>query len=58
MTGRRPDPADARQVRTVDELIDFVLREIEKVKAGVPEGPAQASGAEAGGARTREDETK
>jgi acyl carrier protein len=38
LTGRRPDPADARKVRTVDELIDFVLAEIEKTKAGVPEG--------------------
>lgn len=42
VTGRRPDPADARKVRTVDELIDFVLAEIEKVKAGVPEGPTAA----------------
>jgi acyl carrier protein len=41
ITGRRPDPADARQVRTVDELIDFVLREIDKVKQGVPEGPTE-----------------
>jgi acyl carrier protein len=41
LTGRRPDPADARKVRTVDELIDFVVSEIEKVKAGVPDGPAQ-----------------
>lgn len=41
MTGRRPDPADARKVRTVDELIDFVLAEIEKTKAGVPEGPTE-----------------
>jgi acyl carrier protein len=41
LTGRRPDPADARKVRTVDELIDFVLVEIEKARAGVPEGPAQ-----------------
>lgn len=50
MTGRRPDPADARKVRTVDELIDFVLEEIEKAKAGVPEGPteAPASGAASG----------
>ena len=37
VTGRRPDPADARKVRTVDELIDFCLAEIEKAKAGVPE---------------------
>lgn len=37
MTGRRPDPADARKVRTVDELIDFVLAEIEKTNSGVPE---------------------
>jgi acyl carrier protein len=39
MTGRRPDPADARKVRTVDELIDFVFAEIDKTNAGVPEGP-------------------
>jgi acyl carrier protein len=41
LTGRRPDPADARKVRTVGELIDFVLAEIEKTRAGVPEGPTQ-----------------
>ena len=41
VTGRRPDPADARQVRTVDELIDFVVREIDKVQQGVPEGPTE-----------------
>ena len=39
LTGRRPDPADARQVRTVNELIDFVYAEIEKTKNGVAEGP-------------------
>lgn len=37
LTGRRPDPADARKVRTVDELIDFVLAEIQKTNSGVPE---------------------
>lgn len=41
ITGRRPDPAEARKVRTVDQLIDFVLAEIEKARAGVPEGPEQ-----------------
>lgn len=41
MTGRRPDPADARNVRTVDELIDFVLAEIDKTNNGVPEGPSR-----------------
>ncbi|MBX7191833.1 MAG: hypothetical protein K1X94_07235 [Sandaracinaceae bacterium] len=40
MTGRRPDPAEARNVRTVSELIDFVFAEIGKTNAGVPEGPA------------------
>ena len=39
LTGRRPDPADARKVRTVDELIDFVFAEIDKTNAGVPDGP-------------------
>lgn len=42
MTGRRPDPADARKVRTVDELITFVLEEIEKARAGVPEVTEEA----------------
>lgn len=37
LTGRRPDPADARKVRTVDELIGFVIEEIERANAGVPE---------------------
>jgi acyl carrier protein len=37
LTGRRPDPADARKVRTVDELIDFVFAEIDKTNTGVPE---------------------
>lgn len=41
ITGRRPDPADARNVRTVDELITFVLAEIDKTNAGVPEGPSR-----------------
>ena len=40
LTGRRPDPADARKVRTVDELIDFVFAEIDKTNAGVPEPSA------------------
>ncbi len=47
LTGRRPDPADARKVRTVDELIDFVFAEIDKTNAGVPEPsavPPPASG--------------
>jgi acyl carrier protein len=39
LTGRRPDPAEARNVRTVEQLIDFVFAEIEKTNAGVPEGP-------------------
>ena len=39
LTGRRPDPADARKVRTVDELIDFVFAEIDRTNAGAPEGP-------------------
>jgi acyl carrier protein len=39
VTGRRPDPAEARNVRTVSELIEFVFAEIAKTNAGVPEGP-------------------
>ncbi|MFN7702584.1 MAG: acyl carrier protein [Deltaproteobacteria bacterium] len=44
VTGRRPDPAEARNVRTVAELIDFVFAEIAKTNAGVPEGPAGPPG--------------
>lgn len=39
ITGRRPDPAEARNVRTVAELVGFVFAEIAKTNAGVPEGP-------------------
>ena len=39
VTGRRPDPAEARNVRTVSELIEFVFAEIATTNAGVPEGP-------------------
>lgn len=52
MTGRRPDPADARKVRTVDELIDFVFAEIDKTNAGVPEptvAPPTPGGGSPGG---------
>ena len=49
MTGRRPDPAEARNVRTVDQLIDFVFAEIAKTNAGVPEGPTAAPGGSDGG---------
>lgn len=42
ITGRRPDPAEARNVRTVNELIDFTIAEIAKTNAGVPEGPVAA----------------
>ena len=37
VTGRRPDPEVARQIRTVDELISFVENEIEAAKSGAPE---------------------
>jgi acyl carrier protein len=30
LTGRRPDPTEAREVRTIAELVDFVERELEK----------------------------
>jgi hypothetical protein len=54
MTGRRPDPADARNVRTVDELIDFVLSEIDKTNNGVPEGPSRPPDAGRAEGRPRE----
>lgn len=37
ITGRRPDPAEARKVRTVAELVDFVFVEMDKTARGVPE---------------------
>ena len=43
LTGRRPDPADARKVRTVEELIDFVFQEIDRTNAGAPEGPTASA---------------
>jgi acyl carrier protein len=42
ITGRRPDPTEARNVRTVNELIDFAIAEIAKTNDGVPEGPVAA----------------
>ncbi len=48
VTGRRPDPAEARNVRTVAELVDFVFKEIDKTNAGVPEGPLVPPGPESG----------
>lgn len=50
MTGRRPDPADAREVRTVSELVDFVFAEIERAKSGAPEGPTEPPASAGGGA--------
>ena len=43
LTGRRPNQADARVVRTVDELIDFVLAERERA-AAERAGPPPAGG--------------
>ena len=37
VTGRRPDPAVAREIRTVDELITFVENELAAAAAGIPE---------------------
>jgi len=37
VTGRRPDPTAAREVRTMSELVDFVENEIALKAAGVPE---------------------
>ena len=52
LTGRRPNQADARKVRTVDELIDFVLAEREK--AAIEKAGGTVPGAEppAGGTPT------
>jgi acyl carrier protein len=38
VTGRRPDPAEARKIRTVGELVEFVEAEIAKGPEAEPEG--------------------
>jgi len=40
VTGRRPDPEDARKVRTVQELVEFVESEIAKGPEAEEEGGA------------------
>ena len=37
MTGRRPDPEKAKQIRTVAELVAFVEEEIAAAERGDPE---------------------
>ncbi|MBX3248753.1 MAG: acyl carrier protein [Myxococcales bacterium] len=37
ITGRRPDPEKAKQIRTVDELVSFVESELEAAERGDPE---------------------
>lgn len=37
MTGRRPDPETAKQIRTVDELVTFVENEIAAAERGEAE---------------------
>ena len=41
VTGRRPDPARAKEIRTVDELITFVEEEIAAAERGDPEPDVQ-----------------
>jgi acyl carrier protein len=41
VTGRRPDPTEARKVRTVEDLVLFVERELEAAEQGLPEPEAQ-----------------
>lgn len=41
VTGRRPDPAKAKEIRTVDELISFVEEEIAAAERGDPEPEVQ-----------------
>lgn len=42
VTGRRPDPEVAREVRTVEDLIGFVQNELEAARQGLPEPAAKA----------------
>lgn len=48
LTGRRPNPDDARQIRTVTELVDFVIAEIakgpEEGDPGAPPDPRELFG--------------
>jgi len=41
LTGRRPDPERAKEVRTVDELITFVEEELAAAERGDPEPEVQ-----------------
>lgn len=41
ITGRRPDPAEARKVRTMDDLILFVEQELDAAEKGLPEPEVQ-----------------
>ncbi len=41
MTGRRPDPEKAKQIRTVEELVNFVVEEIAAAERGEPEPETQ-----------------
>lgn len=54
VTGRRPDPAEARQIRTVEELVEFTLAEIAKgpeaedAEGGPPDPSAILGGGDGG----------
>jgi acyl carrier protein len=37
LTGRRPDPEKAKQIRTVEELVGFVESELDAAERGEPE---------------------
>jgi len=41
ITGRRPDPERAKEVRTVDELVTFVEEELAAAERGDPEPDVQ-----------------
>ena len=41
VTGRRPDPDKAKEIRTVDELVSFVESELAAAEAGEPEPETQ-----------------
>ena len=41
ITGRRPDPEKAKQIRTVDELVGFVESELDAAERGDPEPETQ-----------------
>ena len=46
ITGRRPNPEKAKEIRTVEELVQFALDEIAAAERGDPEPEVQMPGSD------------